>query len=55
MYLPEFQYISPKSTDELASLLEEHGKRAKILSGGTDLQCMFMKFHGFLSDESVIV
>ncbi len=37
MYLPSFQYLAPKDTGELASLLSDHGDKARILSGGTDL------------------
>jgi len=37
MSLPPFQYLAPKTTDELAGMLAEHGKNASILAGGTDL------------------
>jgi len=35
--LPEFEYIKPKTVQETASLLAEHGEDAKIFAGGTDL------------------
>lgn len=34
MHLLNFDYLSPK---ELATMLAEHGKKACIVSGGTDL------------------
>jgi carbon-monoxide dehydrogenase medium subunit len=37
MSLPNFQYLLPSTDDELKSMLAEHGEKAKILSGGTDL------------------
>ena len=37
MSLPPFQYLAPKTTDELAGMLAEHGKEASVLAGGTDL------------------
>jgi len=37
MILPPFQYISPKTTDELATFLSQYRTKAKILCGGTDL------------------
>lgn len=37
MYLPHFDYVAPRTTDQLASLLAEHKGNAKILAGGTDL------------------
>lgn len=40
MILPPFQYVAPRTTEELAGLLSTHGKKAKILSGGTDLMVM---------------
>ena len=35
--LHEFSYVSHTSTDELLEFLADHGDRAKVLSGGTDL------------------
>jgi carbon-monoxide dehydrogenase medium subunit len=37
MILPQFQYVSPKTTDELTTFLSQYRKKAKILCGGTDL------------------
>jgi carbon-monoxide dehydrogenase medium subunit len=35
--LPKFEYKSPKSVEEASKLLKEHGGKAKVLAGGTDL------------------
>jgi 4-hydroxybenzoyl-CoA reductase subunit beta len=35
--LPQFQYLAPRSLDEATSLLAEHGSRAAVVAGGTDL------------------
>jgi 4-hydroxybenzoyl-CoA reductase subunit beta len=35
--LPPFQYVAPRSLDEAATLLAEHGPRATVVAGGTDL------------------
>src|SRR5689334_16226634 len=35
--LPEFQYLAPRSLDEATMLLAEHGSRASVVAGGTDL------------------
>jgi len=35
--LQEFRYAAPKSRSELLGLLAEHGAKAKVLAGGTDL------------------
>jgi 4-hydroxybenzoyl-CoA reductase subunit beta len=35
--LPEFQYLAPRSLDEAADLLAEHGPSAMVVAGGTDL------------------
>ncbi len=37
MNIPRFDYLEPASLQEACSLLEEHGERAAILAGGTDL------------------
>ena len=37
MGLPPFNYLAPKSSAELVGMLAEHGDRAKVLAGGTDL------------------
>ena len=35
--LPEFHYLAPRTLDEAATLLAEHGPRALVVAGGTDL------------------
>lgn len=35
--LPAFQYIGARSLDEAAELLAEHGQKATVVAGGTDL------------------
>ena len=40
--LPEFEYVAPKDLNEVCSLLQRHGARAKVMAGGTDL-LMYMK------------
>jgi len=35
--LPKFDYIKPRTTEELSVALAEHGADAKLLAGGTDL------------------
>ncbi len=37
MPLPKFDYIAPKTLNELFELLENYGDKAKIKAGGTDL------------------
>lgn len=37
MRLKSFEYSEPKSVEEACSLLAEHGERAKVIGGGTDL------------------
>lgn len=37
MSLPKFDYIAPKTLNELFELLDKYGERAKIKAGGTDL------------------
>jgi carbon-monoxide dehydrogenase medium subunit len=37
MLLPKLEYLSPKTTDELAGFLADHKEKAKILAGGTDV------------------
>jgi carbon-monoxide dehydrogenase medium subunit len=37
MYLPQFEYHAPKTTEELSSLLFQYKGKARILCGGTDL------------------
>jgi 4-hydroxybenzoyl-CoA reductase subunit beta len=35
--LPEFTYLAPRSLDEAAALVAEHGPKAMVVAGGTDL------------------
>lgn len=35
--LPRFEYLAPKTVDEVLSLLSRHTKRAKVIAGGTDI------------------
>ncbi|MEW5722833.1 MAG: xanthine dehydrogenase family protein subunit M [Thermodesulfobacteriota bacterium] len=37
MGLPRFTYLKPKSLKEASALLAEHGDKARLLAGGTDL------------------
>ena len=43
MILPEFEYVVPESLQEACTLLGQHGPRAMVLAGGTDL-LVKMKF-----------
>jgi carbon-monoxide dehydrogenase medium subunit len=35
--LPQFEYVSPETIPETLTLLNEYGRKAKVLAGGTDL------------------
>ncbi len=35
--LPQFEYVSPETIPETLTLLDEYGREAKVLAGGTDL------------------
>jgi CO/xanthine dehydrogenase FAD-binding subunit len=35
--LPKFEFLSPKSINEAITLLAQHGPKAKVIAGGTDL------------------
>ncbi|MBM3790174.1 MAG: xanthine dehydrogenase family protein subunit M [Acidobacteria bacterium] len=37
MSLPSFQYLAPRTGEELAGMLAAHREKARILAGGTDL------------------
>ena len=37
MGLPPFNYMAPKTSEELVGMLAEYGDRARVLAGGTDL------------------
>jgi CO/xanthine dehydrogenase FAD-binding subunit len=36
-YLPPFNYVVPRSVEELHRFMEDHGEKSRILAGGTDL------------------
>ena len=35
-----FDFVAPSSIDEAVSILNEHGDRARIIAGGTDILVM---------------
>src|SRR5438132_10097176 len=35
--LPHFRYLAPRSLDEAAQMLAEHGPQSMVVAGGTDL------------------
>ena len=37
MIVPEFEYLSPQSVQEACALLMQHGDKAKVLAGGSDV------------------
>lgn len=37
MRLPKFEHVQPSSREEASRLLQEHGSRAQLVAGGTDL------------------
>ncbi len=37
MRLPKFEYLSPQTVQEACSLLSQHGDKAKVMAGGTDV------------------
>jgi aerobic carbon-monoxide dehydrogenase medium subunit len=52
VYLPDFDYYSPRSVAEACQLLAQFGSRAKVLAGGSDLLCK-MK-HGLAEPEILV-
>lgn len=52
VYLPDFDYYAPESTDEACRLLARFGSRAKVFAGGTDV-LVKMK-HDILSPEVIV-
>ncbi|MHB1343509.1 MAG: FAD binding domain-containing protein [Thermoleophilia bacterium] len=52
MYLPDFEYLAPRTLDEACRLLSDYGPEAKILAGGTDI-LVKMK-GGLLAPKAVI-
>ncbi len=53
MRLPRFEYISPKSLQEVRSLLNTYRGQARVLAGGTDLLVDLKKPRGSLLDGKV--
>jgi len=41
--MKKFEYLKPTTLEEVFSLLEAHGERAKLIAGGTDLVIMIKK------------
>ena len=37
MYLPDFDYLSPRAVNEACGVLAQFREQAKVLAGGTDL------------------
>ena len=37
MRLPRFEYVKPAGLQEVLDILQEHGRKAAILAGGSDL------------------
>ena len=37
MRLPKFEHLQPSSREEVSRLLQEHGSRARLVAGGTDI------------------
>jgi len=52
VYLPDFEYLAPRTLDEACRLLSDYGSEAKILAGGTDI-LVKMK-GGLLAPKAVI-
>lgn len=52
MRLPRLSYASPRSLDEALDVLAEHGRRARLLAGGTDLMPKMAK--GALRPDLVV-
>jgi 4-hydroxybenzoyl-CoA reductase subunit beta len=50
--LPDFQLLRPTTINEAASMLEEHGRQARLIAGGTDI-LVNMK-HGLLEPAYLI-
>lgn len=41
--MKKFEYLKPTTLEEVFSLLEKHGERAKLIAGGTDVVVMIKK------------
>ena len=52
MYLPDFEYYAPASVSEACQMLSQHGAKAKVIAGGTDLLCKMKE--GILKPEVLI-
>ncbi|MCJ7595237.1 MAG: FAD binding domain-containing protein, partial [Desulfobacterales bacterium] len=35
--LADLEYLAPKNLKEVCSILQEHGEKARVMAGGTDL------------------
>lgn len=52
MTVPRFDYFAPESVDEACRLLNENGKKACLLAGGTDLM---VRINQGLTNPSVVI
>ncbi len=52
MSLPKFSYLAPRSLKEACALLIEHGDKARLMAGGTDL--LIRMSHRAMTPEYVI-
>jgi CO/xanthine dehydrogenase FAD-binding subunit len=39
-FMKKFDYLRPQTLEEALSLLNQHGKKAKLIAGGTDVMVM---------------
>lgn len=52
MYLPDFEYLAPRTLDEAYTMLDEYGPEAMVLAGGTDV---LVKMKGGLLSPKALV